>query len=222
MIQITAGPRLAEFSWIGDESLDGYPINPRKYSFYIAFDQTGRYQPPSSFNSLHIMHPTRVLQIQPTRLLLRPVPVSYAISDTFRRWFLTLCRKRNTAVWIASQPLNQEHCKTFFKADPRFCKAHTISQRLRRLKKIPPELIPLGKSPTRCNSLIGQTCVLTCSSIQVLYSGWCISWLLQASEPELTGFINESVAIGAAIYSLGNKLVTDKTLRLTRSNPRDK
>lgn len=27
--------------------------------------------------------------------------------------------------------------------------AHTVSQRLRRLRKIPPELIPLGRSRTR-------------------------------------------------------------------------
>ncbi|KAL8694394.1 MAG: hypothetical protein Q9218_000960 [Villophora microphyllina] len=55
--------------------------------------------------------------------------------------------------------------------------AHTISQRLRTLKKIPPELIPLG--------------------------------------------IVLGVAIGAACYSLINKLITDKTLRLTRSNRSD-
>ncbi|KAI9751920.1 MAG: hypothetical protein M4579_005831 [Chaenotheca gracillima] len=52
--------------------------------------------------------------------------------------------------------------------------AHTISQRLRTLKKIPPELIPLG--------------------------------------------IVLGIAIGAAFYSMGNKMVTDKTLRLSRSN----
>ncbi|EYE97762.1 uncharacterized protein EURHEDRAFT_450162 [Aspergillus ruber CBS 135680] len=50
--------------------------------------------------------------------------------------------------------------------------AHTISQRLRSLKKIPPELIPLG-----------------------------------------------IVALGAAGYSLTNKLLTDKTLRLYRNSP---
>ncbi|KJX94798.1 hypothetical protein TI39_contig4159g00026 [Zymoseptoria brevis] len=50
--------------------------------------------------------------------------------------------------------------------------AHTISQRIRTLKKIPPELIPIG--------------------------------------------IVLAAAIGAAVYSLGRKLVTDKTLRLTR------
>ncbi|OCL03174.1 hypothetical protein AOQ84DRAFT_227874 [Glonium stellatum] len=50
--------------------------------------------------------------------------------------------------------------------------AHTISQRLRTLKKIPPELIPLG--------------------------------------------VVLAVAVGAAFFSMGRKLYTDKQLRLTR------
>ncbi|KAF2470593.1 uncharacterized protein BDR25DRAFT_225324 [Lindgomyces ingoldianus] len=49
--------------------------------------------------------------------------------------------------------------------------AHTVSQRLRTLKKIPAELIPLG-----------------------------------------------NVAVGAAIYSMGRKLYTDKNLRLKRQS----
>ncbi|OQD72514.1 hypothetical protein PENDEC_c021G00419 [Penicillium decumbens] len=53
--------------------------------------------------------------------------------------------------------------------------AHTISQRLRMLRKVPPELIPLG-----------------------LVLG---------------------VAVGAAVYSIGKKLMTDKTLRLHRNSP---
>ncbi|CAL5868214.1 uncharacterized protein PFLUO_LOCUS2438 [Penicillium psychrofluorescens] len=53
--------------------------------------------------------------------------------------------------------------------------AHTISQRIRTLKRIPPELIPLG-----------------------LVLG---------------------VAVVAAIYSSGHKLMTDKTLRLSRNSP---
>jgi len=55
--------------------------------------------------------------------------------------------------------------------------AHTISQRIRRLKKIPPELIPLG--------------------------------------------IVVGVAVGAAFYSMGRKLVVDKQMRLARQNRRD-
>lgn len=50
--------------------------------------------------------------------------------------------------------------------------AHTISQRLRTLRKIPPELIPLG--------------------------------------------VVLAVAVGAAFFSMGRKLYTDKQLRLTR------
>merc|ERR1712070_655436 len=51
--------------------------------------------------------------------------------------------------------------------------AHTISQRLRTLKRMPPELIPL--------------------------------------------FIVIFFALGAAAFALGRKLMTDKTLRLTKS-----
>ncbi|EAL93593.2 hypothetical protein CNMCM8812_001278 [Aspergillus fumigatus] len=56
--------------------------------------------------------------------------------------------------------------------------SHTISQRLRTLKRVPPELIPLG--------------------------------------------IVLSVAVGAAIYSSTRKLMTDKTLRLSRNKPEDR
>ncbi|KAK5175138.1 uncharacterized protein LTR77_000275 [Saxophila tyrrhenica] len=51
--------------------------------------------------------------------------------------------------------------------------AHTVSQRLRTLKRIPPELIPLG--------------------------------------------VVLAVALIAAGYSMGNKLFSDKTLRLSRT-----
>ncbi|KAI9044069.1 uncharacterized protein KD926_001892 [Aspergillus affinis] len=54
--------------------------------------------------------------------------------------------------------------------------AHTISQRLRTLKRVPPELIPLG--------------------------------------------VVLGVAVGAAIYSSTHKLMTDKTLRLSRNAPK--
>ena len=52
---------------------------------------------------------------------------------------------------------------------------HTISQRLRTLRKVPPELVPLG--------------------------------------------IVLAAALGAAVYSMGNKLFSDKTLRLSRQGP---
>jgi len=54
--------------------------------------------------------------------------------------------------------------------------AHTVSQRLRTLKKIPPELLPLGV---------------------------------------VIGF-----ALFAAFFAMGKKLVTDKTLRLSKSTPK--
>ncbi|EKV12470.1 NADH-ubiquinone reductase complex 1 MLRQ subunit [Penicillium digitatum] len=53
--------------------------------------------------------------------------------------------------------------------------AHTISQRLRQLKRVPPELLPIG-------------------------------------------FVL-AVALSAAVYSCGKKLMTDKTLRLYRNSP---
>lgn len=91
-----------------------------KCSFYIAIDQTGRYQLPSSFNSLHIMHPTRVLQIQPTRLLLRPVPVSYAISDTLRggSWHFIERGAQRYELLLSPSIKKKKHYKTLSKADP--------------------------------------------------------------------------------------------------------
>ncbi|KAJ5549951.1 hypothetical protein N7461_004649 [Penicillium sp. DV-2018c] len=53
--------------------------------------------------------------------------------------------------------------------------AHTISQRLRQIKRVPPELLPIG-------------------------------------------FVL-AVALSAAVYSCGKKLMTDKTLRLYRNSP---
>ncbi|PSN63705.1 hypothetical protein BS50DRAFT_576327 [Corynespora cassiicola Philippines] len=88
---------------------------------------------------------TRVLAMQPTRAaFMRQTPQAFFKQTGFR---MTPVPK-------------EEHG------------AHTISQRLRQLKKIPAELIPLG--------------------------------------------VVLAVAVGAAIFSLGNKLVKDKTLRLKR------
>ncbi|KAL2219503.1 hypothetical protein M432DRAFT_639087 [Thermoascus aurantiacus ATCC 26904] len=75
--------------------------------------------------------------------------------------------------------LRMQASRPFFYPTPKENQsAHTISQRLRTLKKIPPELIPLG--------------------------------------------IVLSVAVSAAIYSGTKKLLTDKTLRLSRSRPEDR
>lgn len=68
--------------------------------------------------------------------------------------------------------------------------AHTISQRIRQLKKIPPELIPLGKLTMQ---MIGGTQAHMSSAGVVL-----------------------GIAIGAAVWSMGHKLYIDKQLRLSR------
>ena len=73
-------------------------------------------------------------------------------------------------------------------ADP--LEAHTISQRLRSLKKIPPELLPLGV-------VIG--CV-------------CPPESYDQCSPELSRF-----ALAAAGFAMVRKLFTDKTLRLKKS-----
>jgi hypothetical protein len=69
-------------------------------------------------------------------------------------------------------------------------KAHTISQRIRTLKKIPPELLPLGV-------VIG--CVRFCDEKLWADSG------------------THSFALFAACFAMGKKLFTDKTLRLHKS-----
>ena len=107
--------------------------------------------------------------------------------------------------------------------------AHTISQRLRGLKRIPPELIPLGMSryETAIILYLG-TLLIVFLSIQVLslrmffYPRSYIHIELLLPPPfspfnPADGY--SSVALGAAGYSLTNKLLTDKTLRLYRNSP---
>ncbi|MCJ1362920.1 hypothetical protein MMC16_002026 [Acarospora aff. strigata] len=101
------------------------------------------------------MYPTRVLRIQQTRPLLRPMP-----GDEHSGKSLTHDDYDTTIAAGYTQRL-----------------PHTVSQRLRTLKKIPPELIPLG--------------------------------------------IVLGIAVGAAFYSMGKKLMSDKSLRLTKSNRAD-
>lgn len=74
--------------------------------------------------------------------------------------------------------------------------AHTISQRLRSLKKIPPELIPLGMNDRL---------------------------VLQALSYSIDIFVGivVGIAVGAAAYSMGRKLVVDKQMRLTRQNRKE-
>lgn len=68
--------------------------------------------------------------------------------------------------------------------------AHTISQRLRTLKKIPPELIPLGRQSSTSETI-------GCS--------------------HNLGIV-VSIAVSFACYSMGRKLIVDKQMRLTRQN----
>lgn len=70
--------------------------------------------------------------------------------------------------------------------------AHTITQRIRQLKRMPPELIPLF--------------------VVILY----VSDEVELGQ-ELMMILR--FAVGAAVFALGRKLVTDKTLRLTKSKP---
>lgn len=71
---------------------------------------------------------------------------------------------------------------------------HTISQRLRRLRKIPPELYPLGSSIDTSPLSAKVTKAHTCLGVVV-------------------GF-----AVCAAAYSMTRHLMTDKTIRLKRQN----
>jgi len=64
--------------------------------------------------------------------------------------------------------------RTLFRSKEDDQSAHTITQRLRQLKRIPPELLPLG--------------------VVILF------------------------ALFAALFAMGRKLWTDKTLRLQRSS----
>ncbi|THZ85265.1 hypothetical protein D6C84_03436 [Aureobasidium pullulans] len=69
--------------------------------------------------------------------------------------------------------------------------AHTISQRIRTLRKIPPELIPIGT--------------------------FCLNHFFHSETNNSQVSSLRNVAIGFAGYSLIRKLFTDGTLRLYRS-----
>ncbi|KAH7122231.1 hypothetical protein B0J11DRAFT_580953 [Dendryphion nanum] len=77
--------------------------------------------------------------------------------------------------------------------------AHTISQRLRSLRKIPAELIPLGKSGVTRGYLVVDN----------------LMYIQHADSEFFSGFVLV-VAVGFAFFSLGKKLYTDRTLRLKR------
>ena len=109
-----------------------------------------------SISNLSEMYPTRFLQMRPTPFMMRPVPVSFDCPQSEERLSLISSRKRSTVVCNPTVRVLvdglQGQCLTFKLRYSRICMAdkllsaaHTISQRLRTLKKIPPELIPLGK-----------------------------------------------------------------------------
>ncbi|KAH8706676.1 hypothetical protein BGZ61DRAFT_450303 [Ilyonectria robusta] len=70
---------------------------------------------------------------------------------------------------------------------------HTVSQRLRKLKQIPPELYPLGNATRR--SIEPFLVLIAFSAVVVAF------------------------ALGAATYSISRKFLVDKNLRLARQGP---
>lgn len=138
-----------------------------------------------------IMLPSHALRMQPTRAMFNPMPVSlHIIQDSLWSWWDN--RKRSTAVSSRCHLVALLSGTCTILGAYIVTAAHTISQRLRRLKKIPPELIPLGGL-----SLYRATVRLNTEYFAGVVLG---------------------VALGAAAYSLGSKLFSDKTLRLHRTN----
>jgi hypothetical protein len=72
--------------------------------------------------------------------------------------------------------------------------AHTITQRIRSLKKIPPELIPLG--------------------VVIAYAFPRAQDALTSTK-EIMANQKFRFALFAAAFAMGRKLITDRTLRLT-------
>ncbi|KIX04038.1 uncharacterized protein Z518_07591 [Rhinocladiella mackenziei CBS 650.93] len=102
------------------------------------------------------MNTARLLRLQPLR------------AAAFRQPALRQSTLRQTRLFHNTRPMLRT------KEDDQ--SAHTITQRLRNLKRIPPELLPLG--------------------VVILF------------------------ALFAACFAMGKKLMTDKTLRLSKSPPK--
>ncbi|ETI19623.1 hypothetical protein G647_09457 [Cladophialophora carrionii CBS 160.54] len=105
------------------------------------------------------MNTARLLRLQPLR------------SAAFKQAaFRQSAQKQTARPFHNSRTLFRSKAST----NTRFpCTAHTITQRIRQLKKVPPELLPLG--------------------------------------------VVIAFALFAAVFAMGRKLWTDKTLRLQRS-----
>lgn len=102
------------------------------------------------------MYATRTMRMfQPTRAMMRPVPVSaillhavliYGVTSLTRPCHL----ERGTSRYVMLHSASRRPCARWAPrqddVDSIPNLAHTVSQRLRRLRKIPAELIPLGSS----------------------------------------------------------------------------
>jgi hypothetical protein len=87
--------------------------------------------------------------------------------------------------------------------------AHTVSQRLRQIKKIPVELFPLGKY------LQINPCIKLTRPLSYRFGVSC------EQQVSLQLLITPSIAVVAAGYALVHKLLSDPTLRLSRQNRKD-
>ncbi len=74
-----------------------------------------------------------------------------------------------------------------------FFLAHTISQRLRRLRQIPPELVPLGMT---ADTFASRGNIILTKRLGIVVA----------------------IAVGFGVYSLGRKVIVDKQMRLSRQN----
>lgn len=107
------------------------------------------------------MQPTTALRMfQPTKRMMRPVPVSFGVPGTCLTVTNGACFHRRRSRVVRSLVLldGGEAGRILWKLDwideghveamerSLICATgHTVSQRLRAMRKIPPELIPLGK-----------------------------------------------------------------------------
>ncbi|KAF2096509.1 hypothetical protein NA57DRAFT_78112 [Rhizodiscina lignyota] len=121
------------------------------------------------------MFKNRIISTQPARVMRMMQPVARSLET--RPFALRFQPVRTLHMRPSERLMMRPTMRKMMPVPKEEHSAHTISQRIRTLKKIPPELIPLG--------------------------------------------VVIAAALFAAIYSMVNKLFSDKTLRLTRSSSRD-
>ncbi|CAI7576075.1 unnamed protein product [Penicillium crustosum] len=83
--------------------------------------------------------------------------------------------------------------------------------RLRQLKRVPPELLPIGFVLAYVSTLFDTICRLI--------PGTHARHMPEFHPPISLHWQSSFVALGAAVYSGSKKLMTDKTLRLYRNSP---